>query len=177
MEIPKKIFLIGFMGCGKSTHGKKLAKALNRPFVDLDHYIERKEDKSIPEIFKHKGEDYFRAKESEYLEQVVRRYDSSVISLGGGTPCFNNNDEFIFKSGLAIYVSMPPEALLHRLSQSENKRPLLTGKNEEENLEIIKSLLQQRESTYEKAPIKVKGIDLTTEKILEELSLFIGKSQ
>jgi shikimate kinase len=81
MNITDKIFLIGFMGCGKTTHAKKLAKSLERPFIDLDNYIEGKEGMSVQKIFEDKGENYFREKETEYLKQVIARYSTSVVAL------------------------------------------------------------------------------------------------
>lgn len=167
---------MGFMGCGKSTHGKKLAKLLGKPFIDLDNYIEKKEESTIDAIFKAKGEDYFREKESEYLKQVINRYPASVVSLGGGTPCFHNNISLLLKSGLAIYIEMPAESLHYRLSQSETARPLMQNKTAEEGLDFVKSLLRKREPFYVQAPITVNGINLTAEKIKEAISLHIGKS-
>jgi shikimate kinase len=174
--IPDKIFLIGFMGCGKTTHGKKLAKALEKPFIDLDNYIEKKEGMTIDKIFATKGEDYFREKESEYLKQVIARYPKSVVSLGGGAACFNNNISQILKAGIVIYIEMPAESLHYRLSQSETQRPLLQGKSLEESLEYIKTLLRYREPFYHQAQITVNGINLTTDKLKEALSLFIAKN-
>lgn len=171
-----KIFLIGFMGSGKSTHGKKLAKALEKPFIDLDNYIEKKEGITVDEIFSTKGEDYFREKESEYLKQVIARYPKSVVSLGGGTPCFNNNITQILKSGTAVYIEMPAESLHYRLTQSENKRPLLKDKSLEEGLEFIKSLLRKREQFYLQAQLTINGINLTTDKLKEALSLYSAKA-
>ena len=171
-----KIFLIGFMGSGKTTQGKKLAKALDKPFIDLDNYIEKKENLSIAEIFSAKGEDYFREKESEYLKQVIARYPKSVVSLGGGAACFNNNITQLLKSGTVIYIEMPAESLHYRLSQSETQRPLLQNKSLEESLEFIKGLLRKREPFYSQAHITVNGINLTTDKLKEALSLFIAKN-
>jgi shikimate kinase len=167
-----KIFLIGFMGSGKSTHGKKLAKLLNKPFIDLDNYIEKKEELSVEEIFEKKGEDYFREKESEYLKQVIARYPQSVVSLGGGTPCFNNNITQILKAGTAVYIEMPADSLHYRLTQSENKRPLLKDKSLEEGLEFIKDLLRRREPFYLQAQLTINGINLTADKLKEALSLY-----
>lgn len=174
MEIPEKIFLMGFMGCGKTTHGKKLAKKLNRPFIDLDHYIERKENKTIPEIFNLSGENAFREMEALYLKQVISRYASAVISLGGGTPCFNNNIDIINTSGLSIYIEMTSKALFQRLENAATARPLLAGKSSDEKLKTISDLLEVRENFYKQAAIKVNGINLDTEKLIEALSLFIG---
>lgn len=176
MELPDKIFLLGFMGSGKSTHGKRLARLLNRPFIDLDHYIERKENKSIGEIFTKEGENHFRDLEKLYLNQVISRYAQSVISLGGGTPCFNDNMNTILKNGLPIYIQMSPEALFNRLSNSTNERPLLKGKTKEQSLDFINETLTEREKYYIKALIKVNGIDLTANKLAEELSLFIANN-
>lgn len=167
---------MGFMGCGKTTHGKKLAKKLNRPFIDLDHYIERKENKSIPEIFKISGETHFRDLEAMYLKQVIDRYESSVVSLGGGTPCFNKNINLINSSGLSIYIEMSPLSLFQRLENSVTARPLLLGKTKEEKIQLIEKLLSERENYYLQAPIKVNGINLDTEKLMEALSLHIGSS-
>ena len=171
-----KIFLIGFMGCGKSTHGKKLAKALEKPFIDLDNYIEKKEEATVDAIFETKGEEYFRGKETEYLKQVIARYPKSVISLGGGAACFNGNINLILKSGIVIYIEMPPDSLHYRLTQSDKSRPLLKDKTLEESLEFVTSLLRKREPFYTQAHITVNGINLTTDKLKEALSLFIAKA-
>ncbi len=167
-----KIFLIGFMGSGKTTQGKKLAKALDKPFIDLDNYIEKKENATISQLFVTKGEDYFREKESEYLKQVIARYPKSVVSLGGGAACFNNNITQILKGGTVIYIEMPAESLHYRLTQSETQRPLLQNKSLEESLEFIKDLLRRREPFYSQAHITVNGINLTTDKLKEALSLY-----
>ena len=167
-----KIFLIGFMGSGKTTHGKKLAKVLDKPFIDLDNYIEKKENLSISEIFSTKGEDYFREKESEYLKQVIARYPKSVVSLGGGAACFKNNITQILKGGTVIYIEMPAESLHYRLTQSETQRPLLQNKSLEESLEFIEDLLRKREPFYSQAHLTVNGINLITDKLKEALSLY-----
>lgn len=171
-----KIFLIGFMGSGKSTHGKKLAKLLQRPFIDLDNYIEGKESASVQEIFEKKGEDFFREKESEYLKQVIARYETSVVSLGGGAPCFHDNMDLLLQKGIVVYIKMPAEALFSRLKQSADTRPLLKNKNDDEKLSFIKTLLQTREPFYSKANITIDGLDLTAEKLKEAVSLHIGKN-
>jgi len=157
------------MGCGKSTQGKKLAKALEKPFIDLDNYIEKKEDASIETIFNTKGEEYFREKESEYLKQVVARYPKSVVALGGGAACFNSNINLILKSGTVIYIEMPADSLHYRLTQSDSARPLLKDKTLEESLEFVTNLLRKRELFYVQAHITVNGINLTTDKLKEAL--------
>lgn len=176
MELPGRIFILGFMGCGKTTHGKKLAKKIGRSFIDLDYYIERKENKTIPEIFNSKGEHYFREIESVYLQQVISRYPSAVISLGGGTPCFNDNMNSILQSGLTVYIQMPAAALYQRLIHAAYVRPLFAGKSQEEGLRLAEKLLAERGEFYAKALLKVNGINLDTDKLLEALSLYIGNS-
>lgn len=157
------------MGAGKSTHGKKLAKTISFPFIDLDHYIEKKEEKSIEAIFNSKGEATFRDLESMYLNQVISRYTKAVFSLGGGTPCFNSNMDVLLKNGLVIYIQMSPEALNSRLIESKATRPLLENKSKEEALEFIKKLLGEREGFYSRAHVTVNGINLTADKLKESI--------
>lgn len=162
------------MGSGKSTQGKKLAKILRSTFIDLDLVISNKEGKSVQEIFSSKGEEYFRKKETENLEEIIKHKTQSVISLGGGTVCFHDNLDKVLKAGLVIYIKMSPEALHQRLSHSKIQRPLLQNKTGEESLDLIKDLLKKREKFYNKAHITVSGIDLTTDKLKEAVSLFIA---
>ena len=163
------------MGCGKSTHGKKLAKVLRSTFIDLDVYISKEEKINVKEIFETKGEDYFRKKENDCLNKIVSQSTKSVVSLGGGTVCFNGNLNKILNAGLVIYIKMPAEALHKRLINSKTQRPLLQNKNSEESLEYIKKLLEKREQFYNKAHLTINGIDLTTDKLKEAVSLFIAK--
>lgn len=157
----KKIFLTGFMGSGKSTHGKKLASLMEYGFVDLDDYIEKKEGKTISSIFENSGEQEFRRKESECLKDVINDKRSLVISLGGGTVCFNDNITKVLEAGLLIYIKMPAEALYDRLVKSHRERPLLKNKTPEEALEFIKNTLAYREQFYSRAPLVVSGINLS----------------
>lgn len=147
-----KIFLLGFMGCGKSTFGEKLALKLNWDFIDLDEYIEEKEGDSIVNIFKHKGETYFRGLETKAVEATANM-TRTIISTGGGTPCFNDNIEQINALGLSVYIKLSPEVLKERLLNETNKRPLLSGLNEDELLTFIESKLAEREDDYLKSEI------------------------
>ena len=126
-----KVFLIGFMGCGKTTFGRKLAKQLEWDFIDLDDYIEAEQKSSIQEIFSDKGESYFRGLESNALEEASK-WDKTVISTGGGTPCFNNNISFINNIGLSIYIKLSPEVLKSRLEGGKSKRPLIANLSDAE---------------------------------------------
>ena len=105
-----RIFLIGFMGCGKTTLGKKLAKHLNFNFIDLDRFIENKTVKSINVIFDEKGEQYFRDLEKESLNEIYKM-DNLVIATGGGTPCFSDNMQTMLEKGICIYLKMEAEDL------------------------------------------------------------------
>src|ERR1051325_4222519 len=105
-----KIFLMGYMGSGKSTIGKLLASKLHLNFTDFDDYIETWEKKTVADIFENEGEDKFRQLEHIYLKEIILK-DNTVISLGGGTPCFNNNIEIINKNGISVFIEMDAAAL------------------------------------------------------------------
>jgi shikimate kinase len=152
------VYLIGFMGSGKSTAGKKLASSLGWSFVDLDKKIEETTGKTIAEIFSERGEEYFRKVESEMLKTLVSG-DNTVISAGGGTPCHGNNMEFMSETGVTIYLKLTPGQLKSRLAGSHQERPLLKGLNEEEMLEFIKEKLAFREKWYSRAEIIADGFD------------------
>ena len=158
-----KIFIIGFMGCGKTTVGKKLAARLSLDFIDLDHIIEESEQMSIVDIFNKKGEVEFRNRETKYLSEIVER-DNFLISLGGGTPCFNNNINLIKAGGVSVYLKMDSEDLYGRLKQSKSKRPLIAGKSEAELKKYIEITLREREPYYSLADLIVEGKDLDAEK-------------
>lgn len=147
-----KVFLIGFMGCGKTTFGRKLAKQLEWDFIDLDDYIEANQKASIQEIFSSKGEAYFRGLESNALEEASK-WEKTVISTGGGTPCFNNNINFINNIGLSIYIKLSPEVLKYRLKGGRSKRPLIANLSDAELLSFIKHKLAERSEDYSKSEI------------------------
>ncbi|MCW9041229.1 MAG: shikimate kinase, partial [Flavobacteriales bacterium] len=148
MQTSKKIFLIGFMGSGKTTIGKKLANKLTIPFFDIDEEVVNDEGKDIPAIFENNGENYFRQKEHEKLTQLINKNEAFVISTGGGTPCFNNNMELMNANGTTIYLKYTPEFLVSRLKNSIHKRPLLQNISLSELNSFITSLLAEREFYY-----------------------------
>ena len=159
-----KIFLIGFMGCGKTTLGKKLAYILKHQFIDLDSCIEEQEGKTISQIFQEDGEDYFRNLERVYLNRIIEKEDV-VISTGGGTPCFFDNMDQMNENGKTIYINMHPKELLPRLLSSSSKRPLLSGIYEKEMLDYVFKTIRSREKYYYKAKIVVMGSKLTARKL------------
>ena len=118
-----KFFLIGFMGCGKTFVGKRIAQELDIPFYDLDEYISEKENMSISEIFEKKGEDYFRQVERMCLRDFGIIGDA-VIACGGGTPCYFDNLEWINETGTSIYLQTPVELLAKRLKNEKNQKAI-----------------------------------------------------
>ena len=159
-----RIFLIGFMGCGKTTLGKKLAKHLNYNFIDLDSYIEKTTNKTITEIFENKGEKKFRIVEKENLMEVCKK-DNLVIATGGGTPCFFDNMQKILDNGKAIYLKMEIEDLLERLETEKSQRPLIENKSAKELENFIRNKLSEREYFYKKSNYILQGKSICEKEI------------
>ncbi len=166
------IFILGYMGSGKTTFGKRLAKQLNFEFIDLDKVFEELYRISITNFFMKYGEEMFRKIERELLLKNLDRPDT-VISCGGGTPCFSDNMDLMNKNGLTVYLRLTPAALVNRLANSRQERPLLKGLPGSDLLEKISNHLPQRESFYLKAQMVVDGISINSEetaaKILQVL--------
>ncbi|MBB5624010.1 shikimate kinase [Pedobacter cryoconitis] len=163
-----KIFLIGFMGCGKSTLGRKLATKLGYDLIDLDHQIEKNTGLTVGDYFSTHGEEAFRKLESETL-QAFDYPKNCVIATGGGTPCFFDNIEWMNANGTTIYIEMPPAALAKRLESGIAKRPLLRNLTPEGVLEFIEGKLAEREPFYTKASLVMSGISLTADDIRAEI--------
>jgi shikimate kinase len=154
-----RIFLIGFMGSGKSTLGLKLARQIAYKFIDMDQLIEETAGMTIPEIFSELGEEVFRKWEHDILMEVSQR-DKVVISTGGGAPCHSDMIRIMNDFGTTVYIQLSPEALAKRLQQSKTERPLIKGKSEHESLDFIQKKLEERESYYKQATLTVNGINL-----------------
>ncbi|MUH37454.1 shikimate kinase [Zobellia amurskyensis] len=147
-----KIVLLGYMGSGKSTIGRLLAQKKDLEFIDLDNYIEQAENMSVSDIFKNKGELYFRKKEYQYLHEVLAQKNNFVLSLGGGTPCYGNNMQAILeetKNAFYLKVSIPE--LTKRLLKEKDERPLVRNLAEEELPEFIGKHLFERSYFYNQA--------------------------
>ena len=164
-----RIFLMGFMGSGKSTIGKQLARKLKMDFVDMDDYIEEKEGESIPELFKSKGEQYFREKENQSLKELCE-LEKTVISLGGGAPCTDQNLELIKTSGRSVYLKMSIPALINRLSNGKESRPLIKGKTDDDLKSYIAINLGIREEYYNQADVIISGENFDIEDLSLKLS-------
>jgi shikimate kinase len=173
-----KIFLIGFMGAGKSTVGKKLAERMRFRFIDVDDYIEEKEKMSIPSIFEKKGERYFRLLEHNILLEISGLNESLIVSTGGGAPCFMNNMELLNSSGITIYLKLDAPAIFHRLTNAEKKnRPLIENKTPEELLQYIFDKLKEREPVYNKSRLVVAGENIKIHVLGKKIKSLIADSQ
>lgn len=146
----KSIIIIGYMGAGKTTVGKALAKELGIMFYDLDWYIETRMHKTVKQIFDKSGEDVFRQIEHNMLHEVAE-FENIVLSCGGGTPCFFDNMDYMNQLGETVYLKASPETLYAHLKMGKGVRPLLLNKTPEEIQVFIREQLQKREPFYEKA--------------------------
>lgn len=161
------IFLVGFMGCGKSTKAKQLAQQLNCPVIDLDAEIVQKIGTSIDAYFAANGEANFRNLETETLKTFA--YPATcVVATGGGLPCFFDNMEWMNANGKTIYLQMEPAQLVSRLKNRE-KRPLIKDMSDEELLVFIENKLGERDIFYKEAHIIVDGFNLEIDAILSKI--------
>jgi len=161
----RRIYIIGFMGSGKSTAGKRLASLMGYSFTDLDDMIENKYRITIPDIFNRYDEAAFRKVEHETLKQTFH-YKDHIISTGGGTPCFFNNMELINNNGISVFLETHPKSLHNRLMHSKKRRPLLEQHSPEEVLVFIEKELKKREVYYRQAHHIIKGEDLDIKELL-----------
>lgn len=145
-----KIFLIGYMGAGKTTIGLELSEKLGYDFIDTDEYIEKLYKSSINEIFSTYGETKFREMETEVIKQVSK-LNNVVISTGGGTPCFNNNIKLMKESGVVIFLNPDLDELTYRLNLVKSTRPLLKDKSSVEMSGFIEEMLEKRMPFYNQA--------------------------
>lgn len=163
-----KIFLIGFMGCGKSKLGKGLASKTEQAFLDLDDLVEAKCELTIPEIFAAFGESVFREREKEVL-QSSELGTNVIVATGGGAPCFFDNMAWMNQNGLTIFIDTPTKVLADRLINARVERPLVKGKSLNELIDFIDMKLNERRPFYEQAQIITKGVDLNVEMLLEAI--------
>jgi len=174
------VFLIGFMGSGKTSNGKMLARHLGLNFVDLDTVIEMEQQSKIAEIFRVKGEDYFRDLEHIWLQNFSD--SNALISVGGGTPCFNNNINLMHEKGVLVYLKLSVEMLADRLLNSNADRPIIAPykHDKEALLKFMSDLLLQRERFYNKADLIFEASNLTATKknlLIEMINKCIQKKE
>lgn len=166
-----RVFLIGFMASGKSSIGKKLAKKIELPFVDLDDYIEEKYNSTIRSIIANKGMDRFREIEKELLETLIGKYENIVISTGGGTPYYFDNMELMNNSGKTVYLEVDIPTLVDRLMYAKKDRPLIWGKSREDLTVYANDLFSKREKYYLEAKHKVSGKDFEMQALINLLKV------
>ena len=165
MPEEKLVYVIGFMGSGKSTVGKRLASLLGWSFIDLDRKIEETAGKTIPQIFSQDGEEVFRKTESEVLKNISF-HQGTIVSTGGGTPCHGDNMDFMLMNGLTVYLKMTPGQLAHRLMESTTVRPLIKNISDDDLPGYIERVLAVREKWYNRAEIIIEGINLDINRLL-----------
>jgi shikimate kinase len=166
----KKIILLGYMGCGKSTIAQKLSGIVSIPYIDLDEYIEKKAKMSIKEIFDNHGEIHFRKLEHTYFIELLNLPDEIIIGLGGGTPCYANNHELLIGEGVvSVYLKASIDTLFKRLAANKSKRPLIADKNDEEMKEFIAKHLFDRSFYYNHAQYKVNVDGRTIEETVNDI--------
>ncbi len=162
----KNVYLIGYMGVGKSSIGKRLANRLKSPFFDLDTEIEKSQNKLVSEIFDQKGDEIFRELERQALLETSRK--KGVISTGGGTPCYGHNLDFMLENGTVVWLKMPEEIIVSRVAPKKAVRPLIASIPDDDLLEFIQSHLKERKPYYEKAHIQFDATNINSER-LEQL--------
>lgn len=165
-----KLFLVGYMGCGKSSLGRKIAKRAEMRFVDMDSVIEEREGASVSDIFRYEGEAYFRGKERELIEEVSLAADDVVVSTGGGVPTWRDNMQRMNEIGVVVYLRRTAEQIASRLSpHGRQKRPKLRGLNDEELVRFMRENMAEREPFYSQARYCIDCDNLSDEELIEKI--------
>ncbi|RLK02415.1 shikimate kinase [Tenacibaculum discolor] len=171
-----KIVLLGYMASGKSTIGRILAEKKQISFIDLDEYIEKKERKTVSEIFEQKGEIYFRKQEHIYLKELLEQEGNFILSLGGGTPCYAGNMDVLlsFNDVKSVYLKTSINTIVDRLINEKSKRPLVARLNKEELAEFVAKHLFERSYFYNQANYKVTVDNKTVNEAIEDLQSILS---
>jgi shikimate kinase len=164
-----KIFLIGFMGSGKTHWGQLLSQKLSIPFFDLDEQVVSHEGKLIVEIFAENGEEYFRMLEKDVLHIITESHEKFVMACGGGSPCYFNNIDYMNQSGTTVWINTPPDTLFQRLIKEKEKRPLIKGLTNEQLKNYISKKFADRRIYYEQADVVIDEEPVQLEKLLEKI--------
>jgi len=166
-----KIYLIGLPGCGKSTLGKQLSRKLNVPFVDLDTAIEQRERQAIKDIFKQKGEDYFRKIESDTLKKLSFGMPDFVMATGGGAPVFFDNIGLMNSCGITLFLDIPPRVITERILMADaEERPLLARLGPEELKDQIEFLRSQRIHFYNQATHRIAADQISIDEVVRMIN-------
>jgi shikimate kinase len=164
-----RVFLVGFMGSGKSYWGRRWAEQMGFDFIDLDEVIEAKLGKTVSDIFEQEGEEHFRQTESDELRRLAGR-ENMIISCGGGTPCFHGNMDWMNASGITVYLSSTPKLLFDNIMQDSVRRPLVKDINDAEILYFVEKKLKERAPFYEKASITLPVTTLNDQSLEQILN-------
>ena len=164
------LFLVGYMGCGKSSTGRRLARQMGVRCIDTDAEVERREGASVVDIFRYEGEEYFRRAERATLESIVAEATDAgediIISTGGGLPVWGDNMEYMNRTGRTVYIRRTAEQIASRLSPyGRMKRPKLRGLNDEELVEFMRAGIESRREFYEKSMLTIDGGEHSDEEI------------
>jgi shikimate kinase len=170
-----RIYLIGYMGSGKSSRGSELATKLGFKFIDLDEMVEKDNKRHIADIFSKDGEQIFREMEKKALEKTFKK-DDIVVATGGGTPCFFDNLKEMKEHGITVYLEASTGMLFHRLATSKGDRPLIKDLKDVELVLQIKDQIALRERFYTKAHYTIDAEDLKASDLIKLLSKEIKKS-
>lgn len=164
-----KIFLIGFMGCGKTHWGQELSRKLRWPFFDLDEKIVEQKGKPITQIFEEEGEEQFRLLEKDILHLLVESHDAFVMACGGGTPCYYNNIDYLKSKGTVVWINCSVDCLHSRLVKEKEKRPLIREiPNEQLKAYIIKKF-SSRKIFYQQANVIIHEDELNVDKLVDRI--------
>lgn len=171
----KPLFLVGYMGCGKSTIGRKLARRLDAAFADTDALVEAQEGASVADVFRYEGEERFRALERAALEKVLAMSDDVVVSTGGGLPIWRDNMARMNLAGHTIYLRRTPEQIARRLTPyGRQKRPKLRGLDDAELVEFMTANMAEREPFYAQAKLVIDCAETSDDEVIERILKQIG---
>ena len=164
-----RIYLIGFMGSGKTHWGRLLSTKLTLPFFDLDKQIVDEEKKSIVEIFEEKGEEYFRMLEKEALYILTESHESFVMACGGGTPCYFNNIDYMNNNGTTVWLNTRLDVLFNRLLQEKESRPLLKSLTDAQLKQFILKKFSERRIYYEQANLVIEESEASVDLLIQHI--------
>lgn len=164
-----KIFLIGFMGSGKSHWGRLLSEKLGIRFFDLDEQVTEHAGRSIPEIFDREGEEQFRLMEKDVLHIIAESHDSFVMACGGGTPCYFNNIEYMNQGGISVWINTPQDILFERLVKEKEERPLIQELSDDQLRSFISKKFASRKIYYEQATLSIDDEPLQLDHLVEKI--------
>lgn len=177
MLLSKPLFLVGYMGCGKSTLARKLGRRLSLAFADTDTLVEQREGASVADIFYYEGEESFRVAERAVLDEAIAG-GVGVISTGGGLPSWHDNMEHLNTVGMTIYLRRPAEQIARRMSPyGRQKRPRLRGLSDEELLGFMQRDMAEREQFYSRAQLTIDCTSVTDEELVERILEYLKDKQ